>query len=212
MPTTSELQPATDEAAVLEALRAGDERVFAELVDRYGSAMKRLARSYVRSEALAEEVVQDAWLGVLDGIHRFEGRSSLKTWIFRILVNRAKTSAVRQRRSVPFSELAPEGEDAPSIEPERFVERSGEWAADPGSWRALPEARLLARETLEAALHAIDRLPSAQRKVIVLRDVEGWSSDEVCDALELSSENQRVLLHRARSKVRAELDRHLQAA
>jgi RNA polymerase sigma-70 factor (ECF subfamily) len=119
---------------------------------------------------------------------------------------------VRQRRSVPFSELAPEGEDAPSVDPERFVERSGEWAADPAGWRALPESRLLARETLEAAFHAIDGLPTAQQKVIVLRDVEGWSSDEVCDALELSAANQRVLLHRARSKVRAELDRHLQPA
>jgi RNA polymerase sigma-70 factor (ECF subfamily) len=172
--------------------------------------MVHLAQGYVRSRAVAEEVAQEAWLGVLTGIGTFEGRSTLKTWILRILVNRAKTRAVREGRTIPFSAL--EGDEA-AVEPSRFHPASdraaGEWASPPRRWDELPEERLLARETLEHARRAIEALPPRQREVIILRDVEGWSSGEVCDALELSEGNQRVLLHRARARVRAELERHL---
>jgi RNA polymerase sigma-70 factor (ECF subfamily) len=172
--------------------------------------MVNVAQGYVRSRAVAEEVAQEAWLGVLNGIGAFEGRSTLKTWILRILVNQAKTRAGREGRSIPFSAL--EGEE-PAVEPSRFYAASdrsaGQWAAPPQRWDELPEGRLLARETLEHARRAIEELPPRQREVIILRDVEGWSSGEVCDALELSEGNQRVLLHRARARVRAELERYL---
>jgi RNA polymerase sigma-70 factor (ECF subfamily) len=171
--------------------------------------MRRVALSIVGNAAVAEEVVQEAWLGVLRGLDRFEGRASLKTWIFRIVANTAQTRVERESRSVPFSTLADEAAgDGPSVDPSRF--RNPQF---PGGWTTFPEPwdHVEARETRGVIADAIDQLPPAQRLVISLRDVEGWPADEVCTVLELSESNQRVLLHRARSKVRAALERHLQA-
>ena len=205
---------ADPDLALLERLRGGDEAAFMALVTRYGPLMLRIALTHVRSRAVAEEVVQEAWLGVLEGIDRFEGRAALRTWILRILVNRAKTRGVREARCVPFSSLAGEDDDAPSVDPERFQGPDGRfpggWVAFPREWEGLPEDRLLARETMGLVHDAIERLPARQREVMVLRDVQGWSPEEVCDALALSDGNQRVLLHRARSKVRGELEAYLE--
>jgi RNA polymerase sigma-70 factor (ECF subfamily) len=194
-------------------LRAHDEAAFMELVELYNPSLLRVALLFVSTRAVAEEVVQETWLGVLAGIDRFEGRSSLKTWIFRILTNRAKTRAVREARSIPFSSLAAAelGDDEPSVDPDRFLS-AGAWASPPQAWGELPEQRLLGAETRQVISDAIDGLPPVQRTVISLRDVEGWGSDEVRDALGLSDGNQRVLLHRARSKVRAALDEYLAEA
>jgi RNA polymerase sigma-70 factor, ECF subfamily len=203
----------TEEMRLVEGLRAGDEAAFAELMRRYGASMLRIAQLYVRSRAVAEEVVQEAWLAVFKGISRFEGRSSLKTWLFRILTNTAKTRAVREGRSIPFSALAGDEEDGPSVDPDRFLgpeERfPGHWSAPPSSWAGEPEERLVASETLDVIRAEIDKLPSAQALVITMRDVEGFTSEEVCNALEISESNQRVLLHRARTKVRRALEDYL---
>ena len=212
MPTAS----APDERALIDRLRQGDERAFLALVDRHHALMVRVARGYVRSDAVAEEVAQDAWVGFLSGIGRFEARSSLKTWLFRILVNRALTRATREARTVPFSSLEGEDDDDPAVTPDRFLDAShprwpGHWAAAPQRWDELPEECLLGRETLQEAREAIDALPPRQRQVILLRDVDGWTPEEVCTALDISDGNQRILLHRARSKVRAALERHLDA-
>jgi RNA polymerase sigma-70 factor (ECF subfamily) len=174
--------------------------------------MLRVAQMYVRTRAVAEEVVQEAWLGVLRGIGSFEGRSSLKTWIFRILTNTAKTRGEREARSVPFSALEGPGDDEFAVEPERFQSEgrwAGHWAAPPSPWTDLPENRLLGSETRRLVARAIAELPPAQAAVITMRDVEGFSADEVCNVLELSETNQRVLLHRARSKVRRTLEAYL---
>jgi RNA polymerase sigma-70 factor (ECF subfamily) len=206
-----------DEAALVAALRHGDEAAFVRLVEAMHGSMLRLAMLHVGDRATAEEVVQDAWLGVLRQLDRFEGRSSLKTWILRITSNRAKTRAIRERRTLPFSAL-PGGDadaDEPLVEPDRFLPAghrwAGHWASPPASWREVPEDLLLSRETMREVERAVDRLPPAQRAVLVLRDVEGLSAAEACRLLELSEGNQRVLLHRARSKVRAALERHLDA-
>jgi RNA polymerase sigma-70 factor, ECF subfamily len=199
------------DAEIVEALRAGDEATFATLVTQYGASMLRVAQMYVRTRAVAEEVVQDAWLGVLRGIGSFEGRSSLKTWIFRILTNTAKTRGEREGRSVPFSALEG-GDDEAAVEPERFqIEGrwAGHWAAPPSPWTDIPENRLLSTETREVVARAISALPPAQATVITMRDVEGFESEEVCNVLEISETNQRVLLHRARSKVRRALEDYL---
>jgi RNA polymerase sigma-70 factor, ECF subfamily len=204
-----------DEARLVDALRRGDEASFMELVDLYSAALLRLALVYVRSRAVAEEVVQETWLGVIRGINSFEGRSSLKTWIFRILANQAKTKAQREGRTVPFSSLESELDSAePAVAPERFAEAGhgrwpNHWATPPASWDGIPEDRLLSSETLSRIQAAIHALPDAQRAVITLRDVEGWPSDEVCQLLSISEANQRVLLHRARSKVRGALEEYL---
>jgi RNA polymerase sigma-70 factor, ECF subfamily len=195
------------DAELLARLRAGDEAAFMELVGRYGPLMLRIALAHVPSRAVADEVVQEAWLGVLTGLDRFEGRSSLKTWLLRIVANRARTRGERERRSVPLSSL--EG-DEPAVDPDRFFDPehmyAGGWAVPPRAW---PEERLLAAETLSMVREAIGHLPPRQQEVIVLRDVEGWDPEEVSQALELSDGNQRVLLHRARSKVRNELEAYL---
>jgi len=199
------------DAEIVEALRAGDEAAFAALVAQYGASMLRVAQMYVRTRAVAEEVVQEAWLGVLRGIDSFEGRSSLKTWIFRILTNTAKTRGEREGRSIPFSALEGAG-DEPAVEPERFQAEgrwTGHWAAPPSPWRDVPESRLLGAETRQVVARAIADLPPAQATVITMRDVEGFSSEEVCNALDVSETNQRVLLHRARSKVRRALEDYL---
>jgi RNA polymerase sigma-70 factor, ECF subfamily len=202
----------TEDHELVQRLREGDESAFVELIDRYGATMVRVAQMYVRDRATAEEVVQETWLAVLNGIDRFEERSSLKTWLFRILTNRAKTRGEREGRVVPFSSLVgalAEGDD-PSVDPDRFLgpdsPNAGAWAAPPRAW---PHEEVLGRETLAVIEMAIDKLPEAQREVIRLRDVEGWSPMEVSDALEITDGNQRVLLHRARAKVRAAVEAYL---
>ena len=191
-----------EELQLVTALRAGDERVFEQLVRMYQGTLLRVAQMYVSSRAVAEEVVQETWLAVLNGIDRFEGRSSLKTWIFRILANRAKTRAEREGRTIPFSSLG----DSTSRPSSRIGFDRGHWAALPADW---PEARLLGDETQQVINSAIESLPATQRAVITLRDVQGWSAEEVRNVLELSETNQRVLLHRARSKVRSALEEYL---
>jgi RNA polymerase sigma-70 factor (ECF subfamily) len=199
----------------LEALRSGDERAFMEVVERYHSSLLRVAQIWVSSRSVAEEVVQDTWVAVLRGIDRFEGRSSLKTWIFRILANTAKTRGVREGRTIPFSSLQnPGAVPEPALSPDRFRDSEdpswpGHWASHPAAWDELPEKRLESLETRARLEAAIAELPAAQRAVISLRDIEGWSSEEVRNALELGETNQRVLLHRARSKVRAALEEYL---
>jgi RNA polymerase sigma-70 factor, ECF subfamily len=196
-------------------LRAGDEATFMELVERLQPAMLRVARMYVASQAVAEEVVQDAWAGVLQGIGRFEGRASLRTWVFRILVNIAKTRGQREGRSVAFSALAGEDLDRPSWDPASFLgpeERwAGHWSTLPFDWRGVPEERLEGRETLGVIRATLDALPPMQAEVLRLRDALGWSSDEVRNALDISETNQRVLLHRARAKVRAAIEDYLES-
>jgi RNA polymerase sigma-70 factor, ECF subfamily len=206
---------AASDAELVEALRAGDEDAFEALVREYQPSLVRVARMYVPTQAVAEEVAQETWLGVLNGIDRFEGRSSLRTWIFRILTNIAKTRAVRDGRTVPFSALQdPARVPEPAVEPDRFLDSEhprwpGHWASKPAPW---PEEALVAAETQARIASAIDALPATQRAVITLRDVHGWSSDEVRNALDLSETNQRVLLHRARAKVRAALESYLEQA
>jgi RNA polymerase sigma-70 factor (ECF subfamily) len=192
---------------LLAALRGGDADAFARLVDRHSPAMIRVAMAYVPTRAAAEEAVQETWIGVIRGIGGFEGRASLKTWIFRILTNVAMRSGARERRSVPFSALA-QSEDSgePTVDPDRFLPFdhacfAGHWVVMPARWPT-PEEGLLAGETREVIAAAIADLPVAQRTVIALRDIEGWTSEEVCEALEISAGNQRILLHRARSRVR----------
>ncbi len=215
--TVNSIAPA-DERELVTALRRGDEDAFVRLVEYLHGSMLRLASFHVSDRAVAEEVVQDAWLGVLQQLDRFEGRSSLKTWILRIVSNQAKTRAVRERRTVPLSTLAAARADAdePAVDPDRFLPAghrwAGHWAMPPTSWREVPEDLLLSRETMTEIGRAIDRLPVAQRQVLILRDVEGLSADDTCELLGLTEGNQRVLLHRARSKVRAALECYLGAA
>jgi RNA polymerase sigma-70 factor (ECF subfamily) len=196
---------------LVAALRGGDERAFAALVDRHTPALLRVAMAHVPSRAVAEEVVQETWIAVLRGIDAFEGRSSLKTWIFRILTNVAMRGGSRERRSVPFAALAAaEDTGEPSVDPDRFLPADhelfpGHWALMPTRWPT-PEEGLLSGEVRDVILAAIERLPKAQRTVIALRDIEGWSAEEVCVALEISAGNQRILLHRARTRVRAAIE------
>jgi RNA polymerase sigma-70 factor (ECF subfamily) len=202
------------EIRLVEALRRGDEAVFVELVHRYGTLMRRVASFYVKDAAVIDEVVQETWLGVVTGIERFEGRSSFKTWLFRVLANVARNRAVRESRSVPFSALggAEIDDDEPSVEADRFLPSTdrwaGHWASSPRRFEDVPEARLVSDETMRITRTAIDLLPEAQRVVITMRDVVGFTSEEVCEALELSDGNQRVLLHRARTQVRKALERY----
>jgi RNA polymerase sigma-70 factor (ECF subfamily) len=202
------------DAELLEGLRRGDEDAFRALVREHGPFLMRLVMMHVPSHAIAEEVVQDTWLAVLNGLDRFEGRSSLRTWIASIALNKARTRGTREGRIVPFALLRRRYEEGggPALEPDRFQGRRGErpgwWASPPAEWDE-PERRLEAAETRDVLLHAIRDLPPRQREVISLRDLSGWDAEEVCNALGLTETNQRVLLHRARSKVRAALEEHL---
>ncbi len=195
--------------ALLDALRSGDESAFLLLVNRHQASMVRVATLYVGSRAAAEEVVQEAWLGVLEGLHLFEGRSSLKSWIFRILVNTAKARGVRESRSVPLSSLARSDEDEPAVSAERFQDQgvwTGHWSQPPSQWS---DDRVASAELVALAREAIARLPRSQREVMTLRDVEGWDAPDVCELLQVSEANQRVLLHRARSEVRGYVEERL---
>ena len=201
-----------DESELIEALRRGDEAAFANLVDELSPALLRVAMAHVPSRAVAEEVVGDTWLGVIRGIDRFEGRSSLRTWIFQILLNNARTKGKRERRTLPFSffgRRGEEGRDEPAVDPSRFQGRRGEhpgaWARPPVEWDA-PDAKLESDAVRTVLLNAIADLPPRQRDVITLRDVLGYSSEEARNILDVTETNQRVLLHRARSKVRTALE------
>lgn len=200
-----------DDVALVTALRSGDEQVFCQLVDHWGGMMLRLALTHVANRAVAEEVVQEAWLTVLRSLDRFERRSALRTWVLGIVVNVARSRARVERRSVPLeAELA-----GASVDPARFLPADHprwphHWAAEPIAWRT-PEEDLLAGETRRIMLQAIDALPPTQHDVLILRDVEGVGAADVCNILGITDTNQRVLLHRARSRVRAALERHLAA-
>lgn len=209
--------PYADDAALAAALRAGDEMAFTWLIDRYDASLRRLALTYVSTPSVADEVVQETWLAVVKGIDGFEGRSSVSTWIYRILANIARSRGVREQRVIPFSSAAGAMEegDGPAVDADRFVARgatAGAWSAPPTPWDDQPDQRLTARETLRVVEDAISMLPPSQQEVITLRDVEGWGSDEVCNALGITETNQRVLLHRARAKVRRALERHFEEA
>jgi len=203
--------PPTSDEEVVAALRRGDEAAFLSLVNCHRPAMLRVAALYVRGRAEAEEAVQEAWVGVLHGLGRFEGRGSLKAWIFGILVNCARSHAERERRSLPFSALETTGSDAePAVPGERFLQDgerwAGHWASPPEPW---PDAAAESGELVALVGRAMEQLPEAQRTVMALRDVDGWESAEVCQLLGLSEVNQRVLLHRARARVRAYVEAHL---
>jgi RNA polymerase sigma-70 factor (ECF subfamily) len=207
-----------EELELVAALRRRDESAFSRLVTAHHSSLIRVARMYVgNSEAVAEEVVQETWLGVLKGLDRFEARCSVKTWIFQILVNRAKTRGEREGRMIPFSVLFdPESDPGePAVDPSQFNENDpewpGGWVTQPRDWGKTPEQSLLSREFRALVQAAIDTLPPNQKEVITLRDVQGWTSEEVCNILGVSETNQRVLLHRARSKVRHALDQYFAA-
>lgn len=194
---------------LVNRLMAGDEEAFAGLVDRYHGPMVRLALAFVSSRALAEEVVQETWLAVVRGIERFEGRSSLKNWIFRILTNRAKTLGTRESRSIPFTALGPDTRDEPAVDPSQF-RSDGSWAVRPQRWvRDTPERLLMGAQAKGLIDELIDELPSKQRAVITLFDVEGLSGAEVSEMLGISAVYQRVLLHRARTRVRSGLEQRL---
>jgi RNA polymerase sigma-70 factor (ECF subfamily) len=205
-----------EEFELVEALREGKEASFSTLIEHYHGRLLRLAQTFVSNQAVAEEVVQDTWMAVLEGIHRFEGRSSLKTWIFQILKNRAKTKGKREHRYVPFSDVASstDQEEDGTMELERFHTSghlTGHWAIPPTTWdENTPERLLVSKESLAQIEQAIQTLPPNQRQVIILRDIEGGDSEEVCQILNITSTNQRVLLYRARSKVRRVLNQYLQ--
>ena len=201
--------PAGD-LAIVERLRAGDEATFLELVDKLGPSMRRVARMYVATDAVADECVQEAWLGVLQGLDGFQGRAALRTWIFRILVNIAKTRGQRESRSIPFSSLLGDDLDEPAVPADAFQppgeDRAGWWSTPPTDWQGQPEDRALAGELRDVLGATLEQLPPMQAAVLRMRDVEGLSSEEVRNVLELTETNQRVLLHRARSKLRGAVE------
>jgi len=209
-PRKTPRETAAADALALERLRAGDRAAFAALVERHGGALLRVARSLVRDHAVAEEVVQETWMGVLTGIDSFEGRSSLRTWLFQILVNKARTRFVREGRTVPFSALAGAGDgESAAVDPALFDAREG-WREPPDAWtEENPERLAIGAETRAAIEAGIQELPDAQRAVMTLRDIEGLETEEICNLLAITVTNQRVLLHRARAKVRRALERRL---
>ena len=214
-PAVAPSRRAVSDEQTLAALRAGDERAFRDFFARSYPMMKRVARAYVASDAVAEEVVQDTWMAIVTGIDRFEGRSALGTWIFSILTNQAKTHSSREKRAVPFSSVAISDVKEPVVDPDRFQKDDeawpGHWATPPRPWQK-PERRLFSLEARDHLKAALTQLPDRQRVIVGLRDIEGYSAEEVCDLLGLSPENQRVLLHRGRSRLRAILDEYLDAA
>ena len=196
---------------LISALKRGDEAAFVELVDRHHGSLVRVAQTYVRDHSIAEEVAQETWLIVLKGLDDFQGRSALKTWIFSILINRAKTRGAREGWQIPISTLS--DTDEPHVSSDRFFppddsQHALQWRRAPQPW---PEERLLMRETVELVREAVQTLPPAQQIVFGLRDVEGWAAHEVCEALELTPGNERVLLHRARARLRAQLENYFDA-
>jgi len=195
---------------LIERLRSGDEAAFMGLVEQQGAVLRRIARMYT-PDAIADDVVQETWIAVLRGIDGFEGRASLRTWIVRILINIARTHGAREQRQIPFSAFTdPSAESEASVDPDRFQGPEsrfpGGWISFPEHWDEQPEQRYLSTEGVAVAGQAIAELPPAQREVVTLRDVEGWSSDEVSETLAISPGNQRVLLHRGRSRVRRALE------
>jgi RNA polymerase sigma-70 factor (ECF subfamily) len=203
-----------DEQQMIERLKARDEDAFVELVERYYGYLLPLAEFYVSNKAVAEEVIQDAWLAVLKGIDRFEGRAAFKTWITQIVMNLARTRGVRDSRMVSFSQFSDEetGRWQPAVDPSQFQMATADypdhWSVAPRPWNASPESQLLTSETMTALYKAVDLLPEAQRLVLTLRDINGYTPEEVCNILSITETNQRVLLHRARSKVRGIVDDH----
>ncbi len=201
-----------DDPHLIELLRDGNEAAFVALIDRYSATMLHLAMFYVTAWPVAEEVVQETWMSVFENLGHFEGRSSLKTWMFRILTNCAKTWAQREGRSIPFSSHSGMSTDhaEPAVESDRLLPADHHWA---GHWvsvkrEEMPEERLLSQETRICLERAIAALPPNQQEIIILRDIEGWTSEEICSTLGISEGNQRVLLHRARSKVRSALEKY----
>lgn len=211
---TGAASPEPEEGALIAALRRGDEEAFSDLIGRYHPSLVRIATLFVRDREVAEEVAQETWIGVLRGIDRFEGRSTFRTWLFGILANQARRRGARERRMIPFSALArtPHGAE-PAVDPDRFLppgdEWAGHWATELAPWEPTPEEAILSREARREIERAIAALPPNQRAVITLRDIEGWDSAEVCNVLHLTQTNQRVLLHRARSRVRRALEQVL---
>lgn len=202
-----------DEITLLSLLRQRDETAFTQLVEQYHSSLIRLATIYVQDTTAAEEVTQETWLAVLHGLDRFEGRSSIKTWIFTILTNKAKTRGGREKRTVSYTDLG----ETPTVSPDRFNDPSAEnwpnhWrrGSAPVSWDDIPEDLLLSRETLNIIREAIDQLPENQRLVVTLHDMDELSAQEICNILGISETNQRVLLHRGRARIRQILEDHLQ--
>jgi RNA polymerase sigma-70 factor (ECF subfamily) len=197
---------------IIGALRKGDEHAFKDLFDQTNPMMKRVARGYVDSDAVADEIVQEAWMAVLTAIHRFEGRSALRTWIFSIVINQAKSHSARERRTLPLSCVGTCADDQPAVDPDRFQKDDdawpGHWATPPRPW-GKPDRRLLSLEARSRLKAALAQLPERQRLIVGLRDIEGFSAEEVCDVLDLSQENQRVLLHRGRSRLRAVLGEYV---
>ncbi|WP_437284769.1 RNA polymerase sigma factor [Sorangium sp. So ce406] len=213
MPPTEE-----SDASLVDGLRAGQQGALAELLRRYHRASIRVALTYVGSDALAEEVAQEAWLGIVQGVERFEGRSSFKAWLFCIVANIARRRGRREARTVPFSALGDgDGDDerGPTVDPSRFQEGGrwdGHWAVPPAGMSDVPDDRLFGLEVRAFIERAIRELPALQQRVIVLRDVEGTSAEEACSILEITEANQRVLLHRARAKVRSAVESLLNEA
>jgi len=198
---------------IVDRLKAGDEAMFARLLDTWSRGLLRAARGYVSTHESAEDVVQETWLAVLRGVDRFEGRASLRTWVYRILVNIAKTRGVKDSRTVPFADLASD-DGGPTVDPARFRGPGdpypGHWKQAPAAWPSA-ETEIERREVRSRIDHAVSDLPHRQRIVITLRDIEGYSSEEVCAILEISAANQRVLLHRARAAVRGRLEEYFSA-
>ncbi len=207
--TPAQLPP---DGELIDALLAGDERAFRAILRAWSSGLRRLARSFVRSDDVADEVVQDTWRAVLTGLPRFQRRSSLKTWVFTIVANRARTRAVREARTLPMSALgSPDSDGGPAVAPDRFASGGG-WISPPSSWDVdSPESLFLAREGAALIEEVLATIPPMQRAVVLLRDVEGVSSKDACNLLEISESNQRVLLHRGRARLRAALENHLAA-
>lgn len=200
------MAPLPPNDVLLERLRAHDREAFAAMVTAWSPGLRRLARTFVRSEAVADEVVQETWLGVVRGLPSFEGRSSLKTWVYRILTNRSKTRGEREARMKPLSAL---GDDGDSVDADRF-HPDGSWANPVPAWQAdAADEVLFTKESFAVVREALDALPARQRAVVQLCDVDGLDPEEVCNLLDITMTNQRVLLHRGRSALRAALERHL---